>query len=137
MVTAYSRLNDILDARSLTVPELHRRMLDQSIDVNIKTLYRLKDAHQPVSRLDLRIAGAICQLCEVTLSELVDFADEPRHKTLDTEIQQRLDELMEKNNNGTLGKRERRELERLVHETQKVTLHNARVLADHKRRLEQ
>jgi len=132
----YSRLPTILEEQRLTVSELHRRMQRHKLDVNIKSLYRLNDAHQPLARLDLRVAGAICQLCNVTLAELVDFSGQgAKLEKLSEERQQRLDSLMDKNNEGKLNKKEQRELQKLVRETQEITLHNARVLAEQQRRL--
>lgn len=136
MIIAYSRLEQILAERGLTVPELHRRLQEREIDVNIKSLYRLNDAAKPLAKLDLRIAGAICQLCEVTVADLVDFAKEgTRLENLPEEKQSRLDALLDKNNEGRLTKRERRELQELVRETQAIALRNARTLASHQRRL--
>lgn len=137
MIQAYSRLKKILDERELTITELHRLMQEREIDINIKSLYRLNDTHQPLSRLDLRVAGAICELCEVDLSELVDFSQQGTQlDRLSDENQQRLDTLMEKNNDGKLNKKEQTELKSLVRKTQQITLHNARVLAEQQRRLE-
>jgi len=138
MLVAYSRLRKILDERRLSVPELHRRLQQQDRGVNIKSLYRLNDAQQPLTRLDLRVAGAICQLCDVTLADLVDFsAQGAKLATLAVEKQDRLDTLMDKNNQGKLSRREQRELQDLVRETQDITLHNARILAQQQRRLQQ
>jgi hypothetical protein len=87
--------------------------------------------------LDLRVAGAICQLCDVTLADLVDFSGQGATlATLAEEKQQRLDTLMDKNNQGKLGRKEQRELQDLVRETQEITLHNARILTQQQRRLE-
>jgi hypothetical protein len=136
-MVAYSRLQHVLAQRSLTVPELHRRLERHKVKVNIKSLYRLNDAQQPLARLDLRVAGAICQLCDVTLADLVDFSGEgAKLEKLPAEKQRRLDELMRKNNEGQLTKRQQTELRQLVAETQKITLHNARVLARQQQSLE-
>jgi hypothetical protein len=67
---AYSRLKRVLDERKLTVPELLRRIKRAGMKVNLKSLYRLSNEHQPVEHLDLRVAGAICWVCDVPLSEL-------------------------------------------------------------------
>jgi len=137
MIVAYSRLQKILDEKRLSVPELHRRLRQQHQGVNIKSLYRLNDAHQPLTRLDLRVAGAICQLCDVTLADLVDFSGQgAKLATLAADKQERLDALMDKHNEGKLKRKEQRELQDLVRETQEITLHNARILAERQRRLE-
>jgi DNA-binding Xre family transcriptional regulator len=136
MIVAYSRLQKILAEKRLSVPELHRRLQQQDQGVNIKSLYRLNDARQPLARLDLRVAGAICQLCDVTLADLVDFSGQgAKLAALAADKQDRLDRLMEKNNQGKLSRKEQRELQELVRETQELTLHNARILAEQQRRL--
>jgi hypothetical protein len=136
MIVAYSRLQKILEEKRLSVPELHRRLQQQDRGVNIKSLYRLNDARQPLARLDLRVAGAICQLCDVTLADLVDFSGQgAKFAALAADKQDRLDRLMEKNNQGKLSRKEQRELQDLVRETQELTLHNARILAEQQRRL--
>ncbi len=138
MIVAYSRLQKILDEKRLTVAELHRRLQQQNQGVNIKSLYRLNDAQQPLTRLDLRVAGAICQLCDVTLADLVDFSGQgAKLAKLTADKQDRLDTLMDTNNQGKLSRKQQRELQDLVRETQEITLHNARVLAEQQRRLQQ
>jgi hypothetical protein len=138
MIVAYSRLQKILDEKRLSVPELHRRLQQQNHGVNIKSLYRLNDAQQPLTRLDLRVAGAICQLCDVTLADLVDFSGQgAKLAKLSADKQERLDILMDKNNQRKLNRKQQRELQDLVRETQEITLHNARVLAEQQRRLKQ
>lgn len=137
MIVAYSRLPKILAERRLSVPELHRRLQQENQAVNIKSLYRLNDPRQPLARLDLRVAGAICQLCEVTLADLVDFSGQgAKLATLPSAKQERLDVLMDRSNEGKLSRKEQRELQDLVRETQEITLHNARILAEQQRRLE-
>jgi hypothetical protein len=56
---------------------------------------------------------------------------------LSADKQERLDTLMDKNNQGKLSRKQQRELQDLVRETQEITLHNARVLAEQQRRLKQ
>jgi hypothetical protein len=65
MVQAYSQLKHVLSTRKMTVPELYRRITQHGMQVNLKSLYRLSHEHQPLERLDLRVAGAICQVCDV------------------------------------------------------------------------
>ena len=135
MIKAYSRLQSILDKREITVSELRRRLAERGVAVNIKTLYRLNDSHEPVHRLDLTVAGAICDVCEVDLNALVSFDDlGGRFLRLSSAKQRRLDELMDANNEGQLRSAEKRELAELVEETEQITLHNARLLATQKRK---
>lgn len=136
MIQAYSRLKHILSERKLTVTELYRRIQQRGMKVNLKSLYRLNHEHQLVERLDLRVAGTICQICDIPLSELIRF------ETQDEGLlyfpfakQRRLDILMEKNNEGKLTATEREELQTLVREAEEMTLANARRLAEQRQQL--
>ncbi len=135
---AYSYLKRVLNRQHLSVPELHRRIRTSGIEVNVKSLYRLSNEHQPVERLDMRVAGAICQVCAVPLTEWIVFADDnARLQTLDAKTQERLDTLMTQNNEGQLDAAELAELRELVRQVEELTLHNARLLsAQHQRRAE-
>lgn len=136
MVQAYSRLRRVLGQRNLTVQELHRRIRQQGMSVNLKSLYRLNNDSLPVERLDLRVAGIICAVCAVPLSELIAFeSPRPRLRHLPRQNQKRLDELMERNNNGGISHAERRELKGLVREAEEIALDNARTLAKQRQRL--
>ena len=130
MTQAYSRLKRLLGERHITVPELQKRIQQRGMHVNLKSLYRLSREHQPLARLELRVAGAICQVCEVPLSELITFETPKRmlHRLSATK-QKRLDRLMAKNNAGQLTGGERDELRVLVREAEEITLANARILA--------
>lgn len=134
---AYSRLKRLLKQRLMTVPELQRRMRSQGLHVNVKSLYRLSNDNQPVDRLDMRVAGAICQVCASPLSDWIVFeAEEPGGlRAIASEKQTRLDLLMTKNNDGSLNEPERDELQNLVHEAEEITLVNARILAQQQQRL--
>ena len=135
-MNAYSRLKRLLHQKSLTVPELQRRMLSTGHKVNLKSLYRLNDEWDPVERLDMRVAGAICQVCDVPLTEWIVFEDLSAILiSMSDEKQDRLEELMGENNEGRLTEEQHIELVALVRETQEITLENARSLALHYRRL--
>ena len=136
MVHAFSRLKRVLGEQNMTVPELHRRLLGQGLRVNVKSLYRLSNDRQPLQRLDLRVAGAICEVFALPLSDLISF-EAPRKKLrrLAARKQQRLDTLMDKSNGGTLTSAERQELRALVREAEEITLHNARQLAEQRQQL--
>ena len=136
MVQAYSRLKRVLDQRRMTVPELHKRIEQVGMNVNLKSLYRLSKEHQPLERLDLRVAGAICQVCEVPLSELITFEMPKRRlQRFSAAKQKRLDALMTKNNQGQLTSAESEELRALVREAEEMTLANARVLMRQRQQL--
>jgi hypothetical protein len=53
---------------------------------------------------------------------------------LDPLTQARITTLLDKNNQGTITKKERSELERLVNKAEKISLHNARALVEYRRR---
>lgn len=135
-MNAYSRLKRLLKQRQMSVSELHRRMQAQGLNINVKSLYRLSDDSQPVDRLDMRVAGAICQVCAIPLSEWIVFeeGDGVLH-VLPQEKQIHLDTLMTRNNAGSLTDTERVELQALVREAEDLTLGNARLLAQQRRRL--
>jgi hypothetical protein len=136
MAHAYSRLKEVLAEQDLTVPQLYRQIQETGLRINVKSLYRLNDASQPVERLDLRVAAVICQVCHVQLSELITFEPpRPRLRRFPASKQKRLDLLMTKNNDGRLTKAEQRELEGLVREAEELTLENARTLAGQRREL--
>src|SRR5688572_19518895 len=118
-LSAYSRLKRLLKQQQLSVPELHRRLRSGGFRVNVKSLYRLSDEDQPVQRLDMQVAGAICQVCAVPLSEWIVFEeDNGRLRALATDRQERLDVLMAKNSGGQLTATERDELQALVREAE-------------------
>jgi hypothetical protein len=134
---AYSRLKRLLKQQRMSVPELHQRIRGQGLHINVKSLYRLSNDSQPVDRLDMRVAGAICQVCAIPLSEWIVFEEEANAlHTLTAEKQARLNILMTKNNEALLTEQEREELQGLVREAEEITLMNARLLAQPQQRLE-
>ena len=98
--------------------------------------FRLSDDSQPVDRLDMRVAGAICQVCAIPLSDWIVFEEEGALRALLPEKQTRLDILMTRNNAGSLTDPERSELHSLVREAEDLILANARFLAQQRQRLE-
>jgi hypothetical protein len=136
MLHAFSRLKRVLDEQNMTVPALHRRLLDQGLRVNVKSLYRLSDHRQPLQRLDLRVAGAICQVFALPLSELITFeAPQRKLRRLAAVKQKRLDALMTRSNDGKLTTAEGQELRALVREAEEIMLNNARQLAEQRQQL--
>ena len=63
--------------------------------------------------------------------KLIIWATTPRLQRIDAATQERLDELMGKNTEGTLNAAERRELDKLGRLVEKLSLENARLLASH------
>ena len=132
-VEAYSHLAAILSSRNIAIPELRRQMKRLGVPVNIKSLYRLISA-EPVQKIDLRIVGAICQTCHVGIQDVIDFSrPKPSFQRLETQAQKRLDELMSKNNEGTLTASERKEFNALAERAHQLTMANARLLAAQRR----
>lgn len=137
MGQAYSRLKRVLNQKKMSVPELQRRIRQHGLNINLKSLYRLSDEQQPLERLDMRVAGAICEVCSVSLSDLIVFETEAPVLQALTEIQQnRLEDLMTRHNNGELAEKERAELSGLVGEAEEITLRNARLLQQQRQRME-
>ncbi|WP_394796345.1 helix-turn-helix domain-containing protein [Armatimonas sp.] len=133
---AYSYLKRLLKQQEISVPELQRRIRTQGLSVNLKSLYRLSDDTQPVDRLDMRVAGAICSVFSVRLSDWIVFQEESQMlHTLAPQKQSRLDTLMGKNNQGELTATEREELRALVREAEEMMLVNARLLSQQQQRL--
>jgi hypothetical protein len=136
MMQAFSRLKRVLDEQNMTVPELHRRMRQRGLRINLKSLYRLNNDRQPLQRLDLGVAGAICQVIDLPLSDLIAFeAPKKKLRRLAVEKQKRLDVLMAKSNEGKLKVPERQELQALVREAEEIMLANARQLAQQRQQL--
>jgi hypothetical protein len=130
MVHAFSQLKRVLGERKLSIPQLQRRLEERGLIVNLKSLYRLAKDDQPLERLNLRVAGMICQVCDVPLSKLIAFElTEIRLRRLSASKQRRLDVLMDRNNQGQLTSAERKELQVLVRDAEEIALSNARKLA--------
>ena len=134
MVEAYSRLGAVLTRKNMGLEELHDRLRLLGVDVKPSALHRLARPDRPLGTLDLRLAGAICQACDIPLSRLIRFSTADAVKPYPPTKQKRLDQLMDRNNNGALTKEERLELSRLVGETQELAVENARRLVRARRR---
>ena len=133
---AFSRLKRVLSERQMSVPELQKRIQQRGAQANIKSLYRLSNERQPLERLDLRLAGEICQVCDVPLSELISFeAQERKLLTFTSSRQRQLDELMKRNNDSTLTDTESEQLRKLVREAEDMAIKNARMLAEQRLKL--
>jgi hypothetical protein len=136
MVQAFSLLKHVLGERKLTISQLQRRLAEHGLTVNLKSLYRLTRDDQPLERLNLRVAGMICQVCNLPLSKLIAFeSTEFRLRRLAASKQKRLDLLMDKSNHGRLTLAERKELQVLVRDAEEIALSNARKLAGQRRSL--
>lgn len=125
---AYSRLRTILEKKKLTVIGLHQLLAERGHKVDVKSLYRLTDETRPIERLNARVLESVCLTIHVGLADLIEFTP-PKLERFPAAKQNRMDELMELNNEGKLTAAQRRELEALVEEAEVLTLANARVLA--------
>jgi DNA-binding Xre family transcriptional regulator len=130
---AWSNLRLILAERNFSVLDLQKALQKRGVSVNVKSLYRLAEP-TPLWKIDTRIVNAICQTFDLELGDLIQLEKPTKElMRLAAEKQRRLDALMEKNNAGKLGRAERTELTGLVNESQRISLHNARVLVGQKR----
>jgi hypothetical protein len=130
MRQAYSRLKHILQQHHWTLDDLRKRLEATGVRAGTRSLARLSDETTPLERLDLRLASAICEVCEVPLSGLIVFHKaEDGFRRLSAAKQKRLDYLMDGNNNGTLTEAELEELRRMARECEEMTLHNSELLA--------
>jgi hypothetical protein len=128
----YSRLHRLLFEREMTVASLERTLRRRGVRVNLKTLYRLADPTTHIERLDTAVAGLICDILGVELSQLLSFEAVRRGaalQRLSPASQRRLDQLLERQSGGRLPEGDRRDLARLVDEAERLTLQNARALA--------
>jgi DNA-binding Xre family transcriptional regulator len=137
MNQGFSRLKFLLEERQLSRADLRRQIAARDQKVNPKTLTRLADPNLPLERIDLRVAAAICDELGVGLGDLIVFADRsgPVLESLSEEKQLRLDDLMERHNEGLLSLDELAELRRMVSEAMELSNQNARRMAGHLRRL--
>ncbi len=131
---AYSRLRLILAEKNASVFQLHRELNDSGVSVNIKSLYRLT-SDEPLQKVDLRIAAAICKACDVSLGELISF-EKPsaQMQKLPARDQARLDDLMSANNERKLTASEQREFDALAEKAHRLSMENARILQAERRR---
>src|SRR4051794_20976198 len=111
---AYSKLELILARRNLSVLGLRRQLEAAGVPANVKSLYRLVE-DEPLQKIDLRIAAAICHVLDIALGDLISF-EKPRTRLgrLDSKAQARLDVLMTKNNECGLTAAERKEFDTLA-----------------------
>jgi hypothetical protein len=132
-VSLWSNLGMLLAEHNMSVLALHKRLQEKGVSVNLKSLYRLAGS-QPLQKLDARIVKPICFVLGIGLSGLISL-DKPELSLLklDSVTQARITTLLDKNNQGTITKTERAELERLVDKAERISLHNARALVEYRR----
>jgi hypothetical protein len=139
MTTAYSRLKMLLAERDMPRAELRRRIAAVDSALNGAALSRLLDPDRPLQPADWRIAEAASRALGVELDEVVVPAEsaEPLLQTLPKSQQRRLNELMDRHNDGQLNDDELAALRALVAEAEAISRSNAERLVQHRRRLSQ
>ena len=126
---AYSALPSLLLKQRLTVAELYRRLEARGKRFDRKSVYRLAGS-EPLQTLNMPLVGAVCEELGVALQQLISLGPPPaKLARIDSAVQDRLDELMSRNTEGKLTAKERRELEVLVDQVERLSLENARLLS--------
>ena len=122
-VAVYPRLSAILEERHLSVDDLGRQIAERyGITVDPRTLQELMEA-APVERTDLAAAGAAAAVLGIGLDDLFSVLALPAlldlsepEPVLSPEQSGRLDELFDRQDDGTITSSETAELEALVAE---------------------
>jgi hypothetical protein len=106
-VSLWSNLGMLLAEHNISVLALHTRLQEKGVSVNLKSLYRLAGS-QPLQKFDARIVKPICLFLGIGLSELISL-EKPELSLLklDPVTQARITNLLDKNNQGTIPKKER------------------------------
>lgn len=131
---AYSQLGMILARANVSVLGLQRRLEAAGVAVNVKSLYRLAE-NEPLQKIDLRIAAAVCRTFDIALGDLISFGKpKAQLNRLDAKSEARLDVLMSRNNEGLLTVAERKEFVALAEQAHRISIENARTLLAEQRR---
>jgi len=127
---AYSQLSRILTSRGFTAADLCRRLSEKGISFDKKTVYRLA-GFKPMQTINASILGAICEELDVSVGDVIGWSpSKPELHRIDDKTQERLSQLMGKGNEGQLTDAEAAELEELGAYAEKLSLENARILAN-------
>jgi DNA-binding Xre family transcriptional regulator len=127
---AYSQLSRILTARGFTAADLCRRLTEKGIPFDRKTVYRLA-GFKPIQTINASILGAICEELKVNVGEIIGWKpSKPELHRIDDKMQERLSHLMDRSNDGRLTEAEAAELAELGAHVEKLSLENARILAN-------
>ena len=128
---AYSTFPDLLAQLKLTVTDVHERLCARGLKFDKKTLYRLA-SHEPLQTINAPVVGAVCEEFKIGLGELLVWErPSPKLHKIDAKTQARLNDLMGKNNEGTITAAERNELSTLGETVERLSLENARLLSRH------
>jgi DNA-binding Xre family transcriptional regulator len=127
---AYSRLSRILATQRFTVADLCKRLSQKGIPFDRKTVYRLA-GFKPMQTINAPILGAVCEELNIGVGDIIAWEpSKPELLRIDEKTQERLSYLMAGNNEGPLTADEARELAELGDYAEKLSLENARILAD-------
>jgi hypothetical protein len=127
---AYSHLSQILTTHRFTVADLCKRLTEKGVSFDRKTVYRLA-SFKPLQTINAPILGAVCDELNIGVEEVIAWEpSKPELHRIDDKTQQRLSFLMARNNEGKLTAAEARELADLGNYAEKLSLENARILAD-------
>jgi hypothetical protein len=128
---AYSRLTELMRARSLTVIDFHKALTKKGHRFDLKTIYRLA-SDKPLVNISAPVVRAICETLNIDLGKLIVWQPPaPKLQRIDAKTQKRLDYLMARSNEGELTDAERTELERFAAELEALSIKNAKLLAQH------
>jgi DNA-binding Xre family transcriptional regulator len=127
---AYSRLSGILTTHRFTVADLCKRLSAKGVLFDRKTIYRLA-GFKPMQTINAPVLGAVCEELNVGVGDVIAWEpSKPELHRIDEKTEKRLSLLMGKNNEGKLTAAEARELAELGDYAEKLSLENARILAD-------
>ncbi len=119
-IAVYPRLDDVLDAKNVTVPELKRRIEERfDLSVDLETLYSLSLDDEPIQHVDIRVTKAVAAVLDVPLDDLFGMSNgadpfEEEEPILDAWDSQRMTDLFDLQGRTRLSKAERKELAELV-----------------------
>jgi DNA-binding Xre family transcriptional regulator len=119
-----------LTTRGFTAADLCRRLAEKGIPFDRKTVYRLAGL-KPMQTINASVLGAICEELNVGVGDVIGWKpSKPELHRIDERTQERLSYLMGRNNEGQLTEVEAAELAELGAHAEKLSLENARILAN-------
>jgi hypothetical protein len=129
---AWSNLGILLAERNMSVLSLRKNLRAKGVRVNLKGLNRLVSS-KPLRKIDMRIVGRVCSILDVGLESLIRFS-KPVYQLakIDPDDQARITLLLDRRNQGISTEEEDAELTELIEGSQKVSLQNAKVLAEYR-----
>jgi DNA-binding Xre family transcriptional regulator len=127
---AYSQLPKLLHEHRWTVADFIKKLTARGIALDKKSVYRLASP-KPLQTINVRILGAVCDELKIGIADLITWQQpKPMLHRIDEKMQARLAVLMDKNNDGKLTPQEAKELAELGAQAERLSLENARILAE-------